>query len=248
MPGSNRRGWIVLPVCALLGAAALCSVARPAFAGEAVPPRTISVTGQGEVTVAPDLARLTLAIETRAPKAAEAVADNARLSTKVTAALKKLLGADDKLSTAGYALEPRYEPVKPGELGERRVIGYLARNVIQVSSHKIGGVGSLIDVAVAAGANRVSSLQFTLADRNAALRLALAKAGAEAQAQAEAVAKALGVKLKGVASAVTSAAPIVPPRYFEGGGFAAMAARAPTAVEPGEVSVSATLQVKYDID
>lgn len=209
--------------------------------------RTISVTGQGEVTAPPDLAILTVAVETTAGSAAAAVNENAKRSGAVVSALKGLIGKDDKISTAHYALEPRYQPGKPGEPSEPRIIGYVARNEVQVETHKIDGAGALIDAANGAGANRISGLQFTLSNRNEQLRAALEKAGAEARAQADSVAKALGVTLKEVASATTSTGPIIQPRYFERG-VAAMEARAPTPIEPGTVSVSATLQVTYTIE
>jgi uncharacterized protein YggE len=210
--------------------------------------RTIIVTGQGEVTAAPDLAIVAVSVETSAAKAASAVGENATRSATVAAALKALIGKDDKLTTTRYSLDPRYEPAKPGQPTEPRITGYVAHNEVQVETHKIDGAGALIDAAIAAGANRVSSLQFTLSNRNEQLRAALEKAGAEARAQAESVAKALGVKLKGVISAATSTAPMVPPRFFEGRGMAAMAASPPTPIEPGTVSVSASLQVTYEIE
>ena len=212
------------------------------------PRRTISVTGQGEVTASPDLAVLAVAVETVAPKAGDAVNENATRSAKVASALKSLIGKDDKVATTRYSLEPRYEAVKPGESGEPRITGYVARNEVQVETHGIDAVGGLIDAAIKAGANRVSGLQFTLANRNEQLRTALEKAGAEARAQAESVASALGVKLKGVASATTVTGPIVQPRHFEAFGMTAAAARPPTPIEAGTVSVSASLQVTYEIE
>jgi len=231
----------------------LCSVVllmtvatRPAAAQDkpADTRRTISVTGQGEVTAAPDLVRLAVAVETTAAKASAAVSENADRSDKVARALKGLMGKDDKLSTTHYSIEPRYEPGKPGQPVEPRIIGYVVHNEVQVETHTINGVGAVIDAAIAAGGNRVSNLQFMLSNRNEQLRAALASAGAEAQAQAESIAKALGVKLKAVVSATTVSAPIIQPRFA----MAAMEARPATPIEPGAVSVSATLQVTYEIE
>jgi uncharacterized protein YggE len=210
--------------------------------------RTISVSGQGEVSVSPDLAILAVAVETTAANAAAAAGENASRSAKVASALKGLVGKEDKVTTTRYSLEPRYEPVKRGEPGEPRITGYVARNEVQVETHKIDAAGALIDAAVKAGANRVSSLQFTLANRNEQLRAALEKAGGEAHAQAESVASALGVKLKWVLSATTVPPPIIQPRRFEALGMAAAEAPAPTPIEPGTVTVSATLQVTYEIE
>ncbi len=210
--------------------------------------RTISVSGQAEVSAAPDLAIVSLAVETTAPKAADAAGENAKRAAAVATAVKALLGKDDKVTTTRYSLEPRYQAGKPGEPTEPRITGYVAHNEVQIETHKVDGVGGLIDAANAAGANRISGLQFTLSDRNQQLRSALATAGAEARAQAESVASALGVKLKNVISATTSMNPSPMPRHFDTRSMAALEARAPTTIEPGSVSVSATLQVTYEIE
>jgi uncharacterized protein YggE len=241
----RTRVWRLAMVAVILLAMATTAIADDkGGAGR----RTIVVTGQGEVTAAPDLVVVAVAVETVAPKAADAVGENASRSAKVAAALKSLIGKDDKLTTTRYSLDPRYEQAKPGQPSEPRIIGYVAHNEVQVETHKIDSAGALLDGAIAAGANRVSSLQFTLSNRNEQLRSALERAGAEARAQAESVAKALDVKLKSVVSATTSTTPIVQPRFFEGRAMAAMAASPPTPVEPGTVSVSASLQVTYEID
>jgi uncharacterized protein YggE len=214
---------------------------------KAVEHRTISVTAQGEVTAPPDLAILTIAVETAASKAAAAASANAKRSAAVANAIKGLIGKDDKVTTARYSLEPRYQPGKPGEMTEPRITGYVARNDVQVETHKVDSVGALIDAANDAGANRIGGIQFTLANHSEQLRAALEKAGAEARLQAESIAKALGVRLTQVTAATTMPGPPVQPRYFDRG-VAAMEARVPTPIEPGTVAVSATLQVTYAIE
>jgi len=239
---------IVVLLLAALGSSATFATSRSVMADDTPSERrrTISVSGQGEVNAAPDLAILSVAVETTAPAAGAAANDNAARSAKVSAALKTLVGKDDKLTTTRYVLEPRYEPGKRGEPSEPRIIGYVARNEVEVETHKIDAIGAMIDTATGAGANRISSLQFTLSNRNEQLRAALAKAGAEARAQAESVASALGVKLKDVVSATTVTPPFIQPRRFDAGMMAE--ARAPTPIEPGSVSVSANLQVVYEIE
>ena len=208
---------------------------------------TIAVTGQGEVRAVPDTLVASFAVETTGPRATEAAAENARRSAAVAAALKALLAPEDTLGTTRYTVEPRYESVRPGEQHEPRITGYVARNEVQIESRRIDKVGALIDAAIGAGANRVGSLQFSLSKRAELLRSALEKAGAEARAQAESVAKGLGVRLKGVISATTSGGPIVSPRRFEAA-MVSEARMAPTPIEPGEATVSATLQVTYEIE
>jgi len=212
--------------------------------------RTISVNGRGEVKADPDLALLHFAVETTAATAAAAAEQNAQISGKVGAALKAMIAAGDKIQTTSYSLQPRYDSPRrdAGEVpAEPKIVGYIATNEVQVETSAIANAGKLIDAAIAAGANRVSNLSFTLRDRNEYVRKALDQAGAEAKAQADAAAHALNVRIKQIISATTMAPPIIQPRVYEGFGRAAMA-QANTPVEPGEVSVWAELNVVYEIE
>lgn len=222
----------------------------PAPAQTTPPLRTIAVTGEGEVKVPPDLAMVSFAVETTAPEAAVAVAENARKSTALSETLKKLAGAKDKVSTTGYSLDPMYEQRDRPSSAPPRITGYVARNQVRVESHAIDAVGKLIDAATKAGANRIDNLEFTLEERAHAQSDALQRAGQDARRQAEGAAAALGVKLGRVASATTSSGPIVLPRPYEGRfRMAAMAEQsAPTPVEAGDVTVRASLQVTYEIE
>jgi uncharacterized protein YggE len=223
-----------------------CSVAA-ALAEEPPKRRTIEVTGTAEVSVSPDLAIVSLAVETTANEAAKAAEQNAGRTAKVAAALKQHLGAKDSVSTTRYALEPRYQQPERGSTTPPTITGYVAYNEVRIETRALDAVGKLIDAGIAAGANRVSQLEFTLEDRNPTLRAALNRAGSEARAQAESVASALGVQLKQVITA-SSQSPVIPRRY-EGVAMRASAeARAPTHVDPSEVTVSATLQVIYEIE
>ena len=206
----------------------------------------IVVSGQGEVRATPDRAQLSFAVETTATKAGEAAVESARRSAAVAAAVKPLLGAGGTVATTRYSIEPRYETSPPGKTRGPRIMGYIARNDVHVSDAPID-VGAMIDAAVAAGANRVGGLQFSFAKQDELLRSALEKAGADARAQAESVARGLGVRLKGVVSATTAGRPVpVQPRMEA---MALGEARAaPTPIEPGEATVSATLQVTYAIE
>jgi hypothetical protein len=218
------------------------------FAAEEPARRTISVSAEGEVTAAPDLAVVSFAVETTAPQAAAAVGDNATKSDAVAAAIKKELGEKGKITATRYSLEPIYERREPGSPAPPAISGYVARNEVRVETLRLDAVGQLIDAAARAGANRVSNLEFNLQDRTRQLAEALQRAGREARQQAETVAQALGVTLKQVVSATTSSGPIIMPREHQRFAMAAMEAQAPTPIEPGEIIVRATLQVTYEIE
>jgi uncharacterized protein YggE len=208
--------------------------------------RTIVVTGQGEVRATPDRAQLSFAVETTAPKAGDAATENAKRSAAVVAAVKPLAGTGT-VATTHFSIEPRYENARPGETREPRIIGYVARNDVRVSDAPIEQVGAMIDAAVAAGANRIGGLQFSFAKQDELLHEALEKAGADARAQAESVARGLGVRLKGVVAATVLGRPVPIQPRMEAMALAEARA-APTPIEPGEATVSATLQVTYEIE
>jgi uncharacterized protein YggE len=225
---------------------ALLALASPAFAADPLPPRTLSVSGEGQAQAAPDLAVVSFAVETTAPTAGAAVADNAKKSTALAEAVKQKLGPRDRVYTTQYSLMPRYEQQERNLGGQvmPRIIGYVASNAVRVELRNVREVGALIDAATGAGANRVDSLEFTLEERAAAQSDALKQAGADAKRQAEAAAAALGVTLGKVLTANTGSAPIIMPKQMA---RMAMAADVSTPVEAGDVTVSATLQVTYEI-
>jgi uncharacterized protein YggE len=84
----------------------------------------------------PDLALVHFAVETTATTAASAAELNAQISAKVGAALKAMIGSDDKIQTTSYSLQPRYDTPKR-EPGEPKIIGYVASNEVQVETAAI---------------------------------------------------------------------------------------------------------------
>ncbi len=205
--------------------------------------RTIEVDGSGETRTSPDTADLDLAIDTQAKTAEEAANRNAALAAKVIDALKSKLGDKGKSTTAGYSLNPEYDQ-RASE--KPRIVGYNAQNTVTVHTGALDLVGGLIDTAIAAGANRVNALNFSVKDDTTARAEAIAIATRDARAQAEALASALGVKLGMILKATTvSQARPIPVRM---GRAMAMSASVATPVEPGEVTVSATVSLTFEIE
>jgi uncharacterized protein YggE len=206
--------------------------------------RTIEVDGSGEARTSPDTADLDLAIDTQAKTAEEAASRNAALAAKVIDALKAKLGDKGKITTGGYALNPEYDQ-RPTQ--KPSIIGYNAQNTVTVNTGALDLIGALIDSAIAAGANRVNSLSFSVKDDTKPRSEAITIATRDAHAQASALASALGVKLGKVVKATTVSE--VRPIPMQRGGMAmAMSAKVATPVEPGEVTVPATVSLTFEIE
>jgi uncharacterized protein YggE len=222
--------------------AALASPMEPASAAEQAA-RTIVVSGSGEASVPPDYAIVDFAIETHAQTAAGAAKLNAALATKVMDALKSKLAGNGQISTGGYSLNPDYRQ-HPDD--NATIIGYNAQNSIRVETGTLDLVGPLIDSAIAAGANRINYLNFTVKNDVRARSQAITAAAHNAQSQAQALAAALGVKLGSVLKASTEAEvrPVPMMRAMAIG----MAANVSTPVEAGQVTVPASVTLTYAIE
>lgn len=230
-----------------LALATLVAMSGPASAqsGENIfAKRTIEVDGTGETRTSPDTADLDLAIDTHARTAEEAASNNAALATKVIDALKAKLGDKGEITTGGYSLDPEYDQ-RPN-VTKPTIIGYNAQNTVTVHTGALDLVGALIDTAIAAGANRVNSLNFSVKDDTKARTEAIAIATRDAHAQADALASALNVKLGKVLKATTvSQERPIPIRM---GRAMAMSANVATPVEPGQVTVPATVSLTFEIE
>ncbi len=211
--------------------------------------RVIEVSGNGEARSTPDVANLSLQVETHAATAEETSSRNAALAQKVVKELKDKLAGKGTVVTGDYSLNPEY-----GENNLPRqkpvITGYTAQNTITVETTELSLLGSLIDGAITAGANRINYLNFGLRDDTKARSDAITAASKDAQAQAQALAASLNVKLKDVvrASTVPERGPIMPMARMSAVAFGGASPNVPTPVEASQITVSATVSLTYEIE
>lgn len=219
--------------------------AAPILAAENT--RVIEVSGTGEARSAPDIANLSLQIETHAATAEDCSSKNAALAQKVVQELKSKLAGKGFVLTGDYSLSPEYNnDTTPHE--KPTITGYSAQNTITVETTELSLLGSLIDGAIAVGANRINYLNFGLRDDSKARQDAITAASKDAQAQAQALAASLDVKLKRVVKATTipQREPIMPMARM--GMAMSSAANAPTPIEGNQITVTATVSLIYEIE
>ena len=202
----------------------------------------IEVSGSGVVSVAPDRAMVSFAMETRAPAANDAASANADAMDAVLAAVRGGSFSDLDLETFGYALQPEYSART--NVRTREIVAYRALNNVRATISQVDAVGRLIDVAIAAGANRVSNISFMASDTEEARSEALAKAVASARVQARVIAEALGHEL-GQPLEVRGGAQRPGPIRAQLALRTSSAPPAPTPVEAGDQSVTATVTIRF---
>ena len=212
----------------------------------------IHVTGSGTIKAAPDRAEIELTVVTKNPDVKAAQKENARKMDTVMSALRdpskgNLTGRE--IGTTSYSISEVYSPddALKAKFGEEVTI-YQVSNTISIETEKIDRVGDIIDIAVANGANSVSSLQFTLSqEKTAELRKqALSIAVKKAQTDAETVLSAMG-KTVGDVYEITVDESYQPPVYYnQDYRSSQLAAAAPaTPIEPGAVEVTARVTAGY---
>jgi uncharacterized protein len=218
--------------------------AQPAGAAAAasLPPHIVA-GATGEARVTPDRAMLEISVQTRARTASEAAEENARKQRAVMDALRKQgLGAD-QLSTVNYNVYPEMQHDREG--GEPRLLGYSVTNTVRAEVRKLDQVGALIDAALSAGANMITSLNFYASNTDQARRSALAAAVARARADAESMALAAGGSLGRLLELSTE--PVQPPRpmMFARAGMAEGAA-ANTPIEAGQQTLVVSIVARWE--
>ena len=172
-------------------ALAFVLAAAPALAQPTRQDPVIVTSGQGVVRRAPDRAWVTIAAESRARTAAEAQKSNTDSMTAVLDKIKALGLSGDAIQTTGYTLQPEFEYRN----GRQNVIGYIARNQVEVRVDALPKLGDVLANAVVSGATNVSGVRFDLKDRETAEAEALRLAVRDARRRADAAAGGAGVKI-----------------------------------------------------
>ncbi|MBY3342684.1 SIMPL domain-containing protein [Rhizobium laguerreae] len=174
------------------------AASAPAFAQEAKPREpVISVTGDGESSVAPDMAVVNLAVVKQAKTAREALDENNKAMNDVLAALKSGGIAERDLQTSGFSIQPQYNYPQPvdGQQQQPQLIGYQTINSVTVRLRDLAKLGAVIDQSVTLGINQGGEIQFTNDKPEAAIEEARKAAVADAVKRAKTLSEAAGVKL-----------------------------------------------------
>lgn len=202
---------------------------------------SLSVAGQGKITVVPDVAYVTMGLYTEDVDAKIAQQKNAELMEKVIGALKQQDISKEDIKTINYSLSIKYEWDK--NTGNQIIVGYTVTNMIQVTVRDLTKVGKVLDVATEQGINIANGIAFGLQDYESAYQKALENAINVAKSRADTIAKGLGVKLSTPYSVVETGAFYPVYRYAndvkEGG--------ATTPIEAGTLEVTANVAIVYEI-
>jgi uncharacterized protein YggE len=158
-----------------------------------IQPESVSVSGIGRVSVAPDRYSFNVGVQTLATTVDDALRENNTRVAAVVAALKKAGAQDKEIRTSNFSIYPQQD-YQQGR--SPRITGYQVNNSVTVTRDKVGDAGKLLQAAVSAGVNVSSGLNFEVSDptkgRDEGMRAAFNDAKAKASVLANAAGRTLG--------------------------------------------------------
>jgi len=242
---SMQQSRIVLLLIAAVFSAAL--LGNPVAAHDAPMPRVIAVSGEGEVSVKPDRAQLSMSVEKLDPDLKKAEAEVNRIVRAYLAEAKTLGAKDEHVSTTGVSINPEY--VWPEGGRERRFTGYRVNRQIAVRIDTLDKLGDFILRATAVGVNQVNPPALESSKRKELEREALVKAAEDARDKARTLADTLKVRL-GVAYRITESGVDMPaPVMYQmkASRAAADAEGSDMGIAVGEIKLHAGVSVEFEL-
>lgn len=206
-------------------------------------PSVMRLSSSGEVVVTPNIVEIDISVETQAPTAEVAAAENAKKMKAVTEKLQQLLDKTGSFKTASYQVDPIYQMDR--EQRNNVLTGYRVSNQVSVKTMNLVGLGAMLDALMKAGANQIQNLSFSHSENDQLEQQALALAIKRAQEQAAYAAKVAGVKIMKIQE--MDLPDSRPSPIFRKNGMMALEAAATTPVTPGELTITKQVSMVFVI-
>ena len=231
----------IATACSLVVAAVVVAGSRPPvlLTSSAASSIESGVITSGDATVAkrPDIAFLSVGVESQQSTASAAQADLATKAAKLIARAKALGIADKDTNTGGFWVGPYYSS------NGQTIIGYRASEQLQLKWHDVDTVGKTLDALVHEGGATNVTVSFGLSDPKAAKAEARTLAIGDARSRAQAMAAAAGVRL----GQVLRVSDVTISGYPSASFSPKAAAGDSTQIPVGELNLTVTVEVAYAI-
>lgn len=197
--------------------------------------REIRVIGEGRLSVQPDMAIVSIGVETEDMELERALSRNAEIIAKIQQGLAGIGISEENIQTNHFTIFPIYDIVD----GMQTFRGYRVEHMLGVTVLDVDGVGTLVDTAVKNGANRVTNISFQPSNPSKAYREALQLAVLDAIEKAKSISNTLQIPLVETPRKV-----IEEKSRFEGPipyAQSTMVKAASTEIEPGRQEITAVV-------
>lgn len=206
---------------------------------------SITMTGEASVEVVPNIAIISLGVETERPNAADAASENAKATQAVVSDVKAQGVEPRDIRTLGVTLLPVYDETTDsnGRVVKRTLRGYQARNDLSITIRRIEKAGALAQQWIQKGANKFGGVDFDYDQKDAKYDALRGDAVRDALRKATSFTNGLGIRLGRVLEIAT---PGGPPRPFAATAMLARAAKSEAVAIPLEPGVQ-TLRVEAEV-
>jgi len=237
----------ILILVSVLVIAGVLSACGPSSAQTSYPQiRSMYINGNGSTEITPDIAYINIGVHSEAPTAVSAVSMNNTRAQKVMDALLKFGIQNKDLRTSNFSIYS----LQKTDNSTGKVTGtyYAVDNNIIVTVRDLPKMGSLLDNAIQAGANSINNVQFDVVDNTTALKQAREEAMQNAIKQAQELADAAGIQLGAIQTInYSESVPMYSGSNFMdyGKGGGGMRADFSVPVNPGQMTITATVTITY---
>jgi uncharacterized protein YggE len=205
----------------------------------------IWVSGQGKVTVVPDIATITLGVSSQSATVADAQSKAANAMDKVMSALTANGVNNKDIRTQYFNIQQvtRWDDKTQQQI----IIGYSVSNMVIAKIRAMDTVGTTIDAVALAGGDltRINGIDFTVEQPDNYYSQARELAMNDAKTKANQIAGLAGVTLgKPTYVSESTYMPPTVPVYAKG---AAADSVVTTPISPGETDITLNVQVVYTI-
>ncbi len=208
------------------------------------------VSGEGKVSVTPDIAKVTLGIQDSG-SSLKSVQNSVNTKSKaLTDALKKLGISEQDIKTTSYNVYPQYDFTQPSQ----KITGYQVSTNYEVAVKDFDKINDVIVNSTAAGANMVGNVNFDLNDstKTAKMNEARSMAVADAKTKADGLAKAAGITLGKIINVSENQAQNIRPIAFAADKSAVGLGGAPAPavqpdIQPGQTEIDVTVSLSYQV-
>jgi len=216
---------------------------------------SISVNGEGEVVVIPDVATFNFSVSQDAKLVSDAQEQVTKKMNTILAKLKDLGIEEKDIKTTGYYIEPRYvytsSICSPTYCPPSRQTqdGYTVSHSVSVKIRKTEEAGTALTLVGDEGATNISNISFTIDDPSQVMTEARDKAVEDAKMKAKELAKSLGVKLVRVIGYYDNSGDRnpVPYKEFSLNAVGSASASVTPNIPAGENKVTSNVTVTYEI-
>ena len=208
--------------------------------------KTVRVSGTGIVAGDPDLVVLSIGVSVERDSVKQARTEAAEAMAGVIESLKSNGLLDEDIQTQHFSIHQQYDYSK----GRREFRGYNVTNTVSAKIRDLDTVGNVIDDAAEAGGDlvEINSIQFTIDDPTSLKMQARVAAMGDAQTKAQTLATEGGVTL-GKPISISESGDYYPPVPVNlEFAFAADAAAVETPIQSGQLQITVTVNVVYEIE